>query len=652
MLAFAAALAAATAAAPRRAEAASPEEQAAVAAARRGGLAAERQWHRLVLYRRGLAGRWTSQAHAPRFFLSPQGAQDPAAELEATLEAFFAPVPPEGEDAHALCRFPARRAWLEERLGLGGTLPAVRCPALARHLADVHPDRVSLVYAASYLENPASALGHTFLRLRNAREDGSPAAEDRRELGPGGGAPSDDARDVGVDYTARADTKNPLFYAFKGVAGLFAGVYRQVPYDEMLREYAGASARDLWEYELRLSAREAKLLGLHLFEMRRAGLSYLYFTDNCSYQMLAAIEAAAPRVDLLSRIKPIVLPPDTVKIVVGAGLVRSVVYRPSVRSVFRDALIRRSPEERALVAALVDDPDAPLPAAMGPEARARVLDTATLAVDARDAPALVAGEGAALARRRRLASRRDASAGGPYERPPLSAPPLEAPERAHDSMRLTLGTGSTTRDRDAFGTLGFRMALRDLADPPAGSPELSQLQFMDTRLRYSVTRRSFTLDSLTFAELMAIHPLRAFEQRLSWRARAFGVRARDRACVDCFVHGPNVAVGAAVGTDDERLVLFAMADAHAAFGSGLDGIAGSNVRVGVGPYAGLRARLVGDTVAVVTASVSWLPAQPLPVTHDVRGALRAPLARNVALGLEAVVQPLSAELQLASYFYF
>jgi hypothetical protein len=130
------------------------------------------------------------------------------------------------------------------------------------------------------------------------------------------------------------------------------------------------------------------------------------------------------------------------------------------------------------------------------------------------------------------------------------------------------------------------------------------------------------------------------------------MRLHDRAAPDTFAHGMNAAVGTALATENEHAVLFLMADAHVLFSTGLDGIAGSLVRVGVGPLAGVRVRLPGSAVGLVTGTWSYLPGQSLQGTFDLRAVLRTQLGQHVAMGLEAAAQPRSFEAQLASYIYF
>jgi hypothetical protein len=227
------------------------------------------------------------------------------------------------------------------------------------------------------------------------------------------------------------------------------------------------------------------------------------------------------------------------------------------------------------------------------------------------------------------------------------------PHRGHGSMRLLFGPGFTTQYDDGFATLGYRVALHDFADPAVGQPALSQVQFLDGRVRYEARRRRFTLNEVTFAELLTLHPL-TLGFKPSWRARAYGLRFHDRGCDndDCFAHGLDASLGLSLATSDERLAMFAMADAYFLFSDGFDGIDGSSFRGGLGPYAGVRLNVPDEVVAMFSGTWSYLPGERVKSTYELRGSLRFSLATDVAIGTEVLVQPRAIESQFLSYLYF
>ena len=69
-------------------------------------------WLRLLHYRSTTPAS-ESEIVSQDFFLDPNGAQNPQAELNATLRAFYEPVG-ENPDQHAQCRFIARFHWLQQ----------------------------------------------------------------------------------------------------------------------------------------------------------------------------------------------------------------------------------------------------------------------------------------------------------------------------------------------------------------------------------------------------------------------------------------------------------------------------------------------------------------------------------------------------------
>ena len=212
---------------------------ALVQAAHRLQLASSPAWRRLLLYVPRWGGGEDSVVSSPAFFFAPAGARDPSAELDATLAAFLAPVGAGADDQHALCRFPARRAYLTAALPeLAAALPTRHCQAFARWRADHEVRAVSLVFAGYFPNNPASLFGHTFLRLH------------RRPMLPGEPEPPA-LLDFAVNYAANPTTGNPLAYSLLGLTGGFHGVLSLMPYYVKIQEYNNSESRDLWSMSWR-----------------------------------------------------------------------------------------------------------------------------------------------------------------------------------------------------------------------------------------------------------------------------------------------------------------------------------------------------------------------------------------------------------------
>lgn len=639
----AAALALALAAPPAAPAAGAPDGGAAyvdglVAKARRLRLAEDPAWLRLGHWRRTPVG-WKSEADGPRFFRSLRGKTHPGAELEATLRALFDARPVEDELEDAQCRFPARLAFLSARLDVDpARLPRRRCPRQEQFLRRIRARSATLVFSSYYLNNPASAFGHTFLRLNQA-DEARPGK--RFEL-----------LDYGVDYAATVDTPNALLYAFKGLFGRFRGAFNHYAYYYKVREYADAESRDLWEYDLALSPEEVATLAAHLWELGGTWFDYWYLDENCSYHVLGALEAAAPRLSLLEHVGAVVLPSDTVRALFeNPGLVRAVHYRPSVRTQLAARTARLDGRGRSLLEALAADPGAPFPANLPHAERAAALDAAVDLLDVRFFRDLTVGEAPAAARARQvLLERRSAI---PVQSPELVIPPpLErAPERGHGSFRLGAGGGLSSRD-GGLALVDARIALHDLGDPPDGFPPLAQIEFAPVRLRLAPREERAEVDEAWLARVVSLNALSRFDLRPSWRAKLGAATVRDGGCRSCLAAQAEVGTGFTLGAVAGVLDLYAGLDATAEWSPRLSGAGGSEVRPGVGPGGLARLRLGRRAALLADARWRLLPGANPDRAHDLRGALRLHLGRDASLALEARRTPAEDVLSAAILSYF
>jgi hypothetical protein len=610
-----------------------------VAQAHRQGLAEDEMWLRLVHYRRTLFGGWESAADGKQFFLAREGKTHPGQELDATLRAFAA-GPPENGVEHALCRFPARLAWLTRKLGLDRSrLPPRRCPRFEEFIERLEPKSLSVVFSSYYLNNPASAFGHTFLRV-SRRHAGT--SQEANEL-----------LDYGVDFSAVVDTGNAVLYAVKGLAGLFPGTFNKVPLYYKVREYNDYESRDLWEYELDLDQEQVRFVAEHLWELGSTYFAYYYLSENCSYQILAALEVADPRLKLLDHAGWPVIPAETVKALFkNRGLVRSVRYRPSNRTRMRERLSSLDSAELDAVAELSEKPHAPLPASLTRKQQVGALDAAIELVDLRGARELPkersAQDSERLETEQSLLERRAAYA-TPSEEPRFAPPFRQRPEVGHGSSRVGLGSGYD-RAWGYYHTGQFRLALHDLADPAQGYPDGAEIEFLPGRLRYYPERPRVTLEELSLIRVRSLSGWTRFDHPLSWLIEVGSKRLYDRGCSGCYTGFAQVGGGLTLEPFGRAFTLFALASAEldAPVRTGyLDA-----VRLGVGPWGGMRLRFCDAVAALVTGSWSYLPFQKPTRTWALSGKLRAEYAKDLALGVEGELNETTRSIQGVSYIYF
>jgi hypothetical protein len=614
------------------------EVERLVRLARDKRLAERPMWWRLLHYRSGLFGV-ASEVDAGHFFNSPDGKTEPDAELDATLRGFFSPGPSDDGIQHPFCRFPARLAWLNAELHFDfQLLPRQPCPRFEEFRQRVDPESISLIFSSYFLNNPASAFGHTLLRLNKKRASDS---EERQAL-----------LDHGINFGANVDTGNAVLYALKGLAGMFAGEFTNVPYYFKVREYNDFESRDLWEFELALSPREVSMAVAHIWELGSALFAYYYLSENCSYQMLGILEVASPRIDLMSKLGWPVLPADTLRAVAkNPGLIRAIAYRPSTRAQFRTRLSGLDGAEAELVFELGEDPDRPLPASASPERQMAMLDTALDLIAFRHGKELLEPTSAPSARAQRLQSRR-ARLG--LISPPLviPTPELENPLRGHERVRLDLGEGYSTRS-GYYHALDLRLALHDWSDPSAGYPETLSISFLPIRLRHYIERQRLELEQASLIAITSLVPMDVFDQSISWHAHIGAARLHDDGCDECLAGLVEAGGGIAGGLFDDGVLAYVNFNtALAGLGPIEGGLFGWPVRLGVGPKAGLRLRPLPELVSTLRGDVQYLPGQAPTFTWAASATLRWMYRHDFALSLEAQAFPSGEFLQAASTLYF
>lgn len=510
-------------------------EDELVAAAEELRLWEEPYWLRLVHYKKSITGM-KSLVDDPKFFLAADGRRNPRAELMATLRALFLPVADEAK--HALCRFPARSAYLVERLAIDKSrLPAAGgCSRMDAIMKEIRPRSVSLIFPTYHINSPASMFGHTLLSIET---------ENRSKL-----------LAHAVNYAAVTEDSFSISFAVRGILGLYRGYFSVLPYYAKVAEYSDFDFRDIWEYPLDLDEDETRRMVLHVMELENIYSDYYFLDENCSYNLLFLLEAARPSLSLTDETPLWVLPVDTMRLLDRKGVMRPVEYRPSTVTKIRHiaSLLDSDGRRNAVAIARGEKEAAGIESSEpSPLARARVCDLSTEYLKFQYSRGNVAREDyqrrliAILGERSRLEGVREDY---DYPRP---AQPLEG----HLSDRLSAAMGS--RDGRLFQDVRYRPVYHDALDPDEGYIQGGQINFMNAVGRYYYEEKRFELNRLDIIDIVSLSPIDMFFRAFSWRAHTGVVRCDVFSGRDFPVYQLALAGGGAL-SPIRPVILYAMAD--------------------------------------------------------------------------------------------
>ncbi len=475
---------------------------------------------------------WRSRVDSAPFFRAEDGPVDPWAEMQATLAAFFDPRPLPGRDEPAQCAYRARFQFLSAALEFDpARLPILSCARYQSWRESLDVAQVAVVFPAAYLNSPASMFGHSLLRLDAATQDSN-----TRLLA------------YAVNFAADTRESQGLRFAIKGVSGQYAGEFGLYPYYDKVKSYARIENRDLWEYSLNLDSVAIDRLLAHLWELRTVRFDYFFFDENCSFQLLALLEAARPDLRLTPGFKLWALPTDTIRrLQEQDGLVGSVTFRPALRTGLDQRIADLSvAEEVALNRFLLQGRSWEFAGAdLSATSRAKVLEIGHdwLYYHYRSG----GGERGDLLERAHHVLAARAALGGTVQFAPARQPAVgptqgHASRRAHSGVALRRAAHSTT----ATLHFGLRPAFHDLLDPAAGYLPGAQIEFFNLDLGYLPDRQRLQVERFVALDIQSIVRRDAYFRPWSWRVAA-GLRRDAPGVVDPLLAFVEAAPGLAYG---------------------------------------------------------------------------------------------------------
>jgi hypothetical protein len=493
-------------------------------------LSQARYWHLLMHAPKG-----ESEIDDPAFFLSSEGKTNLTSELEETIRRLNEDTNRSNESL--FCRFPARRAWLEQELNT--SFGEGECREYDALVAKMDPQSVTMVFPSAHINSPASMFGHTFLRIDSKMES--------------------KLMSYAINYAAHTEDTNGLLFAYKGLFGGYYGFYSMLPYYEKLKEYRDSESRDVWEYDLNLTPDEVMAMVRHIWELQRINSWYYFFDENCSYHMLWLTEIARPSVHLRDHFFYYVIPPDTVRAFEEEGLVKGKHFRPSKRTQLLSYERHLSPQGLLAVKKLSSGEmeSASLPTLTLFEQEERfVLEAAAELVEYGYIEGKLPKE-VYTARYHALLSRRAALGKG--ESVPVAS--KANPDTAHHSARIALSQGWFEERSPVL--IGWRPAFHDLGEDDTGHLSGAQIEFLDTLI--GVDEDRVTLEKLTILSLASIAPVSHFFKPFSWRMKS-GWDREYRGDRLSFV--TRVGAGASIG--DERMYGYLLSEPEIRLGFNTD----------------------------------------------------------------------------------
>ena len=449
-------------------------------------------WLSLGHYEARKLGGWRSYVSDDKFFIAPDGAHHPDAELRATVEALYSPL--SLGDKHPQCVYPARTRWLKAQLHLND-LPQAPCAEFTQWFTDVAPHSTVMIFPAAYLNSPSSMFGHTLLRIDQADVQSNKTA----------------LLSYAINFGAYIEgSDNSILYAWKGLAGGYPGLFALVPYQEKLSEYRSLENRDLWEYRLNLTPEETQRMVEHVWELKQIQFDYFFFDENCSYRLLELLQVARPGLKLTTQFPLTAIPTDTVKAVKEAGLVESIEYRPSRERELLDRAKVLDPEEQQWVLQV----SANQQQLQNPEFKALPKARQALIIDAAYRLERYRANGLERDTERSQRSFELLRAINQNPAPALHVEKPELPENGHESRTWQLGAGS--RDDKAFAEYGLRMAYHDLNDNAPGFPLGAQIEILQLKLR-QYEGNHWQIQQLDLANIRSLTPRNDLLQPWSWQ---------------------------------------------------------------------------------------------------------------------------------------
>jgi len=608
-------------------------------------LAETREWQVLLHYRRNLWGGYTSEQDAPGFFLASDGKVNPQSELAATLSQFFSDEFVGRSKQPAQCAFVARYSFLKERLAFDPErLRPLVCERFNNWLADFDVEGISLIFPTGFMNNPSSMFGHTFLRI------------DQK-----GQTPYTRILASTINFAAELPPDAGIEYPIKGIFGMYPGYFSTIPYYLKVQEYRDIENRDIWEYRLNLTPDQVRRLLMHAWEMGNATFDYYFFGENCSYHILALLDAADPAFRLADQFPYYTIPADSMRAVLAQqGLVGAVVYRPSRLTLVKRKRELLDQEEDRWLRRLLEKPDEARSESFSAVPQARrvlLLDTASDYL-------LLRSEGAGEKEnpwRDRNKIILSARAELKTPSPDMEVQPfVDRPDAGHETRRIGVGAG--WRNNRPFEEVAFRGAYHDILDPERGYTPDAQIEIVSLAIRKyapanwynmsmgrSLNESQVRLERFSLFNMVSLAPMDSLFHAPSWKLGIGMNTIHHNTCQLCSNGVFNAGMGGSTESHWLRRELwFAFAETEANYSKAYE----ERHRIGGGGTIGLLADITDRWKLLISGT--YLRYALGEHGDDVRWTVgqRVTILQNFSLRLDYNHRDRDDDVVFSGLFYF
>jgi hypothetical protein len=504
-------------------------------------------WAKLLHYHPhlGLIGKGRSLADGPMFFLAENGKKNLQDELLANIAAIESYQRGENKSYGRLktsypCTFPARFQWLNQVLKLN--IPRPTCKDYDWWRDQLPVNKVQIIFASYYANNPASFFGHTFLKLGLEKN-----VSNNVQL-----------LDYIVDFSASTDTDHGIEFALRGLFGGYPGIYSLKPYYMKINEYHHNESRDLWEYEIPLNKLETERMLAHLWEMMQTTWFDYYFLDeNCSFQLLQLLEVAKEDWTLTKGFYLFAMPIDTVRSILaqqngGIEKYNAFHYRPSFKNLTMHNLNQLSPEEKTRVINLISNKNNEIEL----EQEIKIFENAIALLRFRRFEQKAKKEDE-LHVKNLLIKRATL---GHSDKGQVNIQMPRPPHLAHNTSMVNVSYGASYL-RKEFLEFSLRPALSDWGNDHRGLQHFSETELVKITANHNLQADKTDLRNLILLNVKSLQPYKQFDRETSWMLDLSIIRDEQ---LSPQIHGARVGKirggpGISVNLFNDNSIFYAMA---------------------------------------------------------------------------------------------